>query len=89
MFALFRFSESQIYLFVLKNANALTYTGEHFDTRTGITADWDEAAAMKTYIANAWHQHCTGGIPATNGDIAPYSRRATAHQLAELLNGVI
>ena len=44
---------------------------------------------MKAYIANAWHQHCTGGIPATNGDIAPYSRRATAHQLAELLNGVI
>ena len=58
------------------------------DTRAGITADWDASRPMQTFIANAWKQHCGGGVPATTGDIAPYSRRATTHMLAELLNNV-
>ena len=59
-----------------------------FSTRAGITADWDEAAAMRAFIANAWEQHCEGGIPETTGEIDQYSRRSTAHQLAALLNSL-
>lgn len=57
-------------------------------TNAGITADWENAAAMRTFIEEAWHQHLNGGVPATTGDIGPYSRRATTHALALLLDQV-
>ena len=59
-----------------------------FATKAGITADWEESAAMRAFIANAWEQHCSGGVPATTGDIGPYTRRATTSQLARLLDSV-
>jgi len=59
-----------------------------FATKAGITADWEESAAMRAFIANAWEQHCNGGVPATTGDIGPYTRRATTSQLARLLDSV-
>ncbi|MBR5402621.1 MAG: glycosyl transferase family 1 [Bacteroidales bacterium] len=58
------------------------------DAKAGITADWNESAAMRAFIANAWQQHCDGGVPETKGNIGQYSRRATTHQLAALLNKV-
>ena len=55
-------------------------------TQAGITADWADADAMKEFIGHAWKQFREGGVPATTGDIGPYTRRATTHQLAELLD---
>ncbi len=57
-------------------------------TKAGITADWDNVAAMRNFIATAWRQHQTGGVPQTAGDIGPYSRQATTHALAKLLDQV-
>ena len=57
-------------------------------TQAGITADWADAAAMKEFIGTAWAQFREGGVPATTGDIGPYTRRATTHQLAGLLDQV-
>ena len=57
-------------------------------TQAGITADWADADAMKEFIGHAWKQFQEGGVPATTGDIGPYTRRATTHQLAGLLDQV-
>ena len=56
--------------------------------KAGITADWDNETAMRSFIANAWQQHLVGGVPATSGDIEKYSRRSTTHDLAQLLSQV-
>ena len=56
--------------------------------QAGVTADWSDAASMKAFIAAAWKQFCEGGVPATAGNIGPYSRRATTHALALLLDQV-
>ena len=58
-------------------------------TEAGVTADWADAASMRSFLEQAWQQHLSGGVPATAGEIGPYSRRATAHALAELLSQVI
>ena len=55
-------------------------------TQAGIMADWADARAMKKFIGTAWKQFQEGGVPATTGDIGPYTRRATTKALAELLN---
>ena len=57
-------------------------------TQAGITAGWADETAMREFIGEAWQQHRNGGVPATTGEIGPYSRRATAHALAELLDNV-
>ena len=57
-------------------------------TEAGVMADWDNARAMKKFIADAWKQFSEGGVPATKGDIGPYTRRATTKALAELLNSL-
>ena len=57
-------------------------------TKAGITADWDNTAAMRNFIEEAWRQHREGGVPPTTGDIGPYSRQATTHALAQLLDQV-
>lgn len=59
-----------------------------FQARAGITADWDNPAPMRAFLATAWRQHCEGGVPATSGEIGPYTRRATTRALAELLEKV-
>ena len=59
-----------------------------FSACAGITADWEDPAPMRAFLANAWHQHCEGGVPATTGDIASYTRRATTRALAQLLEKV-
>ena len=59
-----------------------------FNAQAGITADWENPAPMRAFLAHAWQQHCEGGIPATTGDITPYTRRATTHALAQLLEKV-
>ncbi len=56
--------------------------------KAGITAEWEDAAAMKEFIGKAWKQFCEGTVPATSGDIGPYTRRATTHALAQLLQKV-
>ena len=55
-------------------------------TGAGTTVDWDDENALRGYLEAAWRAHCDGGVPATAGDITPYSRQATASALAELLN---
>ena len=57
-------------------------------TQAGITAGWADETAMREFIGEAWQQYRSGGVPATTGEIGPYSRRATAHALAELLDNV-
>ena len=59
------------------------------DAQAGVTAGWEDAAAMKAFIAAAWKQFCEGSVPAPAGDIGPYTRRATTHALAALLDSVI
>ncbi len=59
-----------------------------FQTHAGITTDWDNSAPMRAFIAHAWRQFCDGGVPAPTGDITPYTRRATAHSLAQLLENI-
>ena len=59
-----------------------------FEARAGITADWEEAAAMRAFLSNAWRQHCEGGVPSTEGNIGLYTRRATTHALAQLLGSL-
>jgi len=59
-----------------------------FKARAGITADWENPAPMQAFIANAWRQHCGGGIPATDGDITPYTRQNLTKELAQLLEKV-
>ena len=63
-------------------ARVLTETG------AGITAEWSDEASMRAFLQDAWAQFRDGGVPATAGDIGPYSRRATAHALAQLLDKV-
>ena len=53
--------------------------------QAGTTADWSNAAAMEAFLGAAWKQFREGGVPATSGDIGPYTRRATTHALAQLL----
>jgi hypothetical protein len=55
------------------------------EAHAGVTLDWADASALGAFLREAWKQHCSGGVPATAGDIGPYSRRATAHALAQLL----
>jgi glycosyltransferase involved in cell wall biosynthesis len=57
-------------------------------TQAGITAGWADETAMRKFIGDAWQQFRRGGVSATTGDIGPYSRRATAHALAQLLDNV-
>ena len=54
----------------------------------GITADWNNTEALESFLRKAWAQFLEGGVPAPAGDITPYSRRATAHSLASLLDQV-
>ena len=57
--------------------------------QAGVTAEWEDADAMRAFVGTAWKQFCEGSVPATAGDISPYTRRATAHALAEILDNVI
>ena len=58
-------------------------------TQAGSMAAWDDEAAMRSFLEQAWQQFCeTGSVPATQGDIAPYTRRATTHKLAQVLDNV-
>ena len=58
------------------------------DAQAGVTADWEDAEIMRLFIETAWKQFCEGSVPATSGNIAPYTRRATTHALAGLLSQV-
>jgi len=54
----------------------------------GVTAGWEDAAAMRAFLDQAWEQFRAGGVPATAGDIGKYSRRNLTKALADLLNRV-
>ena len=58
------------------------------ETGAGVTAGWEDAATIRSFLEEAWRQHCARGVPFTAGAIDPYSRRATAHALAALLDQV-
>ena len=58
------------------------------DTGAGVTAGWDNLAAMRDFIDQAWEQHKAGGVPAVSGDIARFSRRNLTRELAALLEKV-
>lgn len=57
-------------------------------TSAGETADWEDAATVWAFLEKAWKQHCSGGVPATAGDIERYERRALTRELAHLLEQV-
>ena len=58
------------------------------DTRAGVTVDWNDEAALRTFLADKWRQFRDGGVPATTGAIEAYTRRATTEKLAQLLDNV-
>ena len=58
------------------------------ETDAGITADWNNAAAVLSFLETAWQQHLAGGVPATRGVIAAYTREHLTHRLAQLLSQV-
>ncbi len=58
------------------------------ETEAGVTAGWENAASMQAFLTTAWQQHREGGVPATAGDIGPYTRRSTTHALAQLLDKI-
>lgn len=58
------------------------------ETGAGITCDWEDEAGARAFIRKAWDQHLAGGVPATKGDVARYSRRSLTRQLAGLLDQV-
>ena len=55
-------------------------------TGAGVTVDWADESALRAFLETAWRQFRSGGVPAPTGEIGPYSRRATTHALAALLN---
>ena len=59
------------------------------ETGTGVMAGWDDESTVKAFVEKAWRQHVEGGVPATTGDIARFSRRSTAHDLVQLLAQVM
>jgi len=58
------------------------------ETKSGITAAFDDIDTMQEFLEDAWKQHKAGGIPPTGGDIDKYSRQSTARQLAALLDKI-
>ena len=58
------------------------------ETKSGITAEFDDMGTMQDFLKDAWVQFKAGGIPPTGGDIDKYSRESTARQLADLLNKI-
>ena len=58
------------------------------ETKSGITAAFDDIDTMQEFLEDAWKQHKAGGIPPTGGDIDKYSRQSTAKQLAGLLDKI-
>ena len=55
------------------------------EASAGITADWEESGAMHAFLAQAWQDFRSGGVPACSGDIGRYARRALTRELAALL----
>ena len=58
------------------------------ETKSGITAEFDDIDTMQAFLQDAWKQHKAGGIPPTGGPIDKYSRESTARQLAALLDKI-
>jgi hypothetical protein len=69
------------------------------DTGAGLTAGWDNAPAMRTFLDAAWDafqgrepavpvQGIAPGLPPVPGDITRFSRRSITHELALLLDRV-
>ena len=58
------------------------------ETGVGITCDWEDEAGVRSFVQKAWEQHLAGGVPATRGDVARYSRRSLTRQLAALLDQI-
>ncbi|MCR5017903.1 MAG: hypothetical protein K6A64_03830 [Bacteroidales bacterium] len=58
------------------------------ETKSGITAEFDDIDTMQAFLEDAWKQFKSGGIPPTGGDIDKYSRQSTARQLAGLLDKI-
>ena len=58
------------------------------ETGAGITYDWEDEAGVRAFVQKAWEQHLAGGVPATGGDVARYSRRSLTRELAALLDQV-
>ena len=58
------------------------------ETGAGITCDWEDEAGVRSFVQKAWEQHLAGGVPATRGDVARYSRRSLTHQLADLFDQI-
>lgn len=57
-------------------------------TGAGVTLDWEQEKLFHETVEQYWNMFQGGGVPAPDGEIAPYSRTATAHALAELLDRI-
>ena len=58
------------------------------DCAAGKVCDWEDEAGMRRFIEGVWKAFLDGGVPPTAGDISAFTRRATAHSLATLLDKV-
>ena len=58
------------------------------DCAAGQVCDWEDEDGMRKFIGDAWAAFVAAGVPQTAGDISAFTRRATAHSLAALLDKV-
>ena len=58
------------------------------DCAAGKVCDWDDAEGMRRFLDEAWGAFKAGGVKPTAGDVSAFTRRATAHSLAALLDKV-
>ena len=58
------------------------------DCAAGEVCDWDDETGMHRFIEGVWKAFLDGDVPPTAGDISAFTRRATSHSLATLLDKV-
>ena len=58
------------------------------DCAAGVVCEWEDEEGMRRFLSDAWEAFKAGGVKPTLGDVSAFTRRATAHSLAGLLEKV-
>ena len=58
------------------------------DCSAGVVCEWEDEEGMRRFLTDAWEAFKAGGVKPTSGDVSAFTRRATAHSLARLLENV-
>lgn len=59
------------------------------EARTGIVLDWDDKEGLAGYIDQCWNKHLEGRLTTEGADLSRFTRRSTAHQMADLFENII